>query len=290
MREIVVISGKGGAGKTSITSAFAHLADKAIICDYDVDTPDLHILLSPETYESHEFWSGHEALIDKEKCTACGQCAELCRFDALSLKDDKYYVNGLFCEGCMVCVEFCPEKAINFPEKNCGNWYLSNTRFGTMVHARLFPGEENSGLLVSLLKSKAQKIAKEEGFELILSDGAPGIGCPVISSLRGASLAVIVTEPTPSGKHDFERVATLCDQFRLPVAVLVNKADLNLNKTQEIKNICLEKSYSYLGEIPYDNSIVEAMMDKKVVTELKDSPCAEPLKEIWEKISELAYK
>ncbi|EGB15536.1 cobyrinic acid ac-diamide synthase [Pseudodesulfovibrio mercurii] len=281
MREIVVISGKGGAGKTSMCGAFAHLADKAILCDLDVDAPDLHLLLDPQVQSEESFYSGHEAVIDPERCIGCGQCAELCRFDAVREDGDVYRVNSLACEGCKVCVALCPEKAIDFPEKHCGQWYVSDTRFGPMVHAQLFPGEENSGRLVTLLKQKGRAMAEEQGLDLVLCDGTPGIGCPVISSMAGTDVAVIVTEPTPSGLHDLKRVAELCERFRTKVAVLVNKWDINPAMTEEIERWSTGRGYTLVGRFPHDRAVVDAMLERKVVTETDNAELSRIINASW---------
>ena len=241
MDEILIISGKGGTGKTSLTAAFAHLAKNHVICDLDVDAPDMHLILKPENTRSHDFISGHEAMIVEEKCESCGTCLEMCRYDAIVNEGDRYFIDPLKCEGCKVCVEFCPAKAIDFPDRHCGSWFLSDTRFGPMIHAQLFPGEENSGLLVSLLRKQAKEMAGKKGLDLILSDGTPGIGCPVIASLSGVSLAVIVTEPTPSGRHDLERVADLCAHFRIPAGIIINKCDLNEKEAATIEKFAADK-------------------------------------------------
>ncbi len=284
MREILVISGKGGTGKTSLTAAFAHLAENKIICDLDVDAPDLHLLLSPEVQQRGAFMSGALAEIDPESCTACGRCFEMCRFGAISRVDGKYAVQSHHCEGCKVCVAFCPSKAIEWLDRYCGDWSVSETRFGPMVHAQLFPGQENSGKLVSLLKQKARTLAKERGLDLILSDGAPGIGCPVISSLSQTSLAVIVTEPTPSGLHDFERVLGLCEHFRIPAAVIINKYDLNLDLSDQIARHAEDKSVSVLGRLPHHEGVVEAMLACKAVTEMPESDFSNAVKSAWQAI------
>ncbi|MEZ7198057.1 ATP-binding protein [Pseudodesulfovibrio karagichevae] len=281
MREIVVISGKGGAGKTSMAGAFAHLAENAILCDLDVDAPDLHLLLDPQVRSEEAFYSGHEAVIDPERCIGCGQCADLCRFDAIHQDGDAYRVDSLTCEGCKVCVALCPEQAIDFPEKHCGQWYVSDTRFGPMVHAQLFPGEENSGRLVTLLKQKARAIAEEKGLDLVLCDGTPGIGCPVISSMAGTDLAVIVTEPTPSGLHDLKRVAELCGRFRTKVAVLVNKWDVNPAMTEEIETWSTGKGYTLAGRFPHDRAVVDAMLERKVLTETDNAELSRIIKASW---------
>lgn len=282
MREIVIISGKGGAGKTSVTGAFAHLAANTILCDLDVDAPDLHLLLAPDTRHTEEFLSGNEAVIDPELCTQCGTCAEMCRFDAVREDADGYQVSPLHCEGCKVCVAFCPAGAIRFPERHCGRWYVSDTRFGTMVHANLFPGEENSGRLVTLLKKEARTRAEAAGNDIVLCDGAPGIGCPVISSLAGTDLAVVVTEPTPSGLHDLKRVAELCDGFRTRVAVIINKWDVNPDLTREIEQHCDDNRYAVICRLPHDRLVTDAMVAGRAVTEYDNGFFAQTLRRAWE--------
>jgi len=288
MREIIVISGKGGTGKTSLTACFAQLARDAVICDLDVDAPDLHLLLDPAVQRKEPFISGHEAVINPEKCVSCGACASMCRYGAVIETSAGYLIDPMRCEGCKVCVVFCPAEAIAFPNKLCGHWYCSETRFGPMAHAQLFPGAENSGRLVMLLKQLARRMAGERGFELILSDGAPGVGCPVISSLSGANLAVVVTEPTPSGRHDMERVCRLCEHFRVPVAVIINKCDLNLDEAGRIAALCKEKNFALLALLPHDSAVTEAMVARKTVTELPDSPMGAQIRVAWSKIEFLA--
>ena len=287
MREVVVISGKGGTGKTSLTAAFAHLAESKVICDLDVDAPDLHLLLDPTVIRDEKFISGHEAVIDPEKCVGCGLCASMCRYGAIDEHDGVYSIAPLRCEGCKVCVAFCPEQAIDFPPRHCGQHYLSQTRFGPMVHAQLFPGQENSGLLVSRLKKEARVLAEEQGLDLILCDGAPGIGCPVIASLSQTDLAVVVTEPTPSGVHDLERVASLCDHFRTKVAVVVNKHDLNPEQTSRIDALCVEKGYTLIALLPHDTAVTEAMVRRQAITEGGDSLIATQVRQAWRAVTSL---
>jgi MinD superfamily P-loop ATPase len=287
MREIVIISGKGGTGKTSLTGAFAHLAKNKIICDLDVDAPDLHLLLQPEREREEEFYSGHEARIEREKCDGCGLCASMCQFGAIREEKEGFFVDTLKCEGCKVCVAFCPASAIDFPEKHCGQWYISSTRFGPLVHAQLFPGEENSGRLVMVLKQQARELAKARGTDLVLCDGAPGIGCPVISSLSGANLAVAVTEPTPSGRHDLERVAELCKHFRIAFAVIINKEDLNPEETARIEIFCRESGYPVLARLPHDPLVTKAMVQGLVVTETPEGDFSRELRKAWVRIEEL---
>lgn len=281
MREIVVISGKGGTGKTSVTAAFAHLAENAVICDLDVDAPDLHLLLDPHVLREEPFHSGNEAVIDRAGCSGCGTCRDMCRFGAVEEYDGRFRIDPLRCEGCKVCVAFCPEGAIDFPSRHCGTRYVSDTRFGPMVHAQLFPGQENSGRLVSELKKQARVLAGEMGRGLIICDGSPGIGCPVISSLSQANLAVVVTEPTPSGLHDLERVAALCEHFRIKVAVIVNKHDLNPAHTASIADLCRRKGYVLAGRLPHDIVVTEAMVARKAVTELENEDFGRRVKDAW---------
>lgn len=287
MREIVVISGKGGTGKTSVCAAFSHLAADKVICDLDVDAPDMHILLDPQVRVKEAFVSGNEAVIDRDACRRCGVCLAHCRFDAVKREGDVYRVDPLRCEGCGVCVALCPARAIAFPDKECGEWYVSDTRFGPLVHAQLYPGQENSGRLVTLLKQQARQLAKDRGLGLVLCDGSPGVGCPVISSLSGASLAVTVVEPTPSGRHDFERVAALCDHFRIPVAVLINKADLNPHEEAAIREVAAARGYTVVGSLSFDPVVTGSMIRRKALTET-DTPLAATLADIWERVRTLA--
>jgi MinD superfamily P-loop ATPase len=286
--EIVILSGKGGTGKTSLTAAFADLSSNHIMCDLDVDAPDLHLLLQPENISTEAFVAGHEAVIITEKCENCGQCMELCCFDAVFNSNSGFQINPLKCEGCNVCVALCPANAIDFPEKHCGDWYLSNTRFGPLVHAQLFPGEENSGKLVSLLRSEAKKLARKQNLSKILCDGPPGIGCPVISSLAGASLAVIVTEPTPSGYHDLERIAELCRHFRVPAGVIINKFDLNDHRCKEIAHYCHNQGLRMLGRLPHDPIITEAMIQGQTITEFSKGKFSGLLCDVWHEIEKMA--
>lgn len=288
MREIVIISGKGGAGKTSVTGAFAHLADNTILCDLDVDAPDLHLLLDPKHIKEEDFRSGNEAEIRTEDCTQCGTCEEVCRYDAIESVDGEFNIRPFRCEGCKVCVTLCPAQAIDFPQRHCGEWYVSATRFGTMVHAQLFPGEENSGRLVTLLKQHARAMAEEQGIEIVLCDGAPGIGCPVISSLAGTDLAVVVTEPTPSGLHDLKRVAKLCDGFRTPVAVMINKHDINPTVADEIERYCTSQGYTVICRLPHDRAVTEAMVNRQVITEYSQDEMSQTLTAAWSKILTLS--
>lgn len=288
MMEILVISGKGGTGKTSLTAAFASLAKNHLICDLDVDAPDMHLILKPQNTQKTDFISGHEAVIDPNRCESCGTCMDMCRYDAVIEKDGVYAINPLKCEGCKVCVVFCPAKAIDFPDRHCGQWYVSDSRFGPMVHAQLFPGEENSGLLVSLLRKKARELAEEKGLSLILSDGTPGIGCPVIASLSGVTLAVIVTEPTPSGRHDLERIAQLCAHFRIPAGIIINKCDLNQTEADAIEAFGKQNGLASFGKLPHDPEITRAMIQGQAITEYTQNAFTETLTAIWNQILSMA--
>ncbi|HSL60687.1 MAG TPA: 4Fe-4S binding protein [Desulfotignum sp.] len=286
MKELVILSGKGGTGKTSLTAAFANLAPSLMLCDADVDAADLHLIMAPDIRQTHDFVGGNEAIIDPERCTACGTCRELCRFDAVGEKDGGFFVDPLNCEGCGVCVDLCPENAIDFPQKTCGQWFVADTRFGPMVHARLGIAEENSGRLVTLVREQARKRAREAHIDLILTDGPPGIGCPVIASMGQASAILIVTEPTVSGIHDMKRVADLAAHFRIPAMVCINKYDLNINQTEEIETIAREKNIGMAGKIPFDPVFTRAMIQVQTVLEYdENSPASRAVKEIWQAVT-----
>lgn len=279
MRELVIISGKGGTGKTSITASFASFAENKVLCDADVDASDLWLILSPKILKEEEFRSGHVAIINQDRCTQCGLCRELCRWEAIR---EDFVVDEIDCEGCGVCYHFCPEGAIEFPEKVCGKWFISETRFGPMVHARLGIAEENSGKLVSLVRQEAKKIAEQNGLELILTDGPPGIGCPVISSIGGATAVLIVTEPTVSGIHDMERILELTNHFNVPAMICINKYDLNQKETEKIEAFARQKDIPIVGKIPFDLTFTKAMLEGKNVVEFdKNSSLVKLLKEIW---------
>lgn len=284
MREIVILSGKGGTGKTSLTAAFASLAQEAVLCDLDVDAPDLHLLLHPRPRRSEEFWSGHRAVIDPARCQGCARCAELCRYGAVAQAGDAWAVNPSRCEGCKVCVAFCPAGAIDFAPRLSGHWRVSDTRLGPLVHAQLLPGEENSGRLVALLRKEARELAKQEGRGLVLCDGSPGIGCPVISSLAGADLAVAVTEPTPSGRHDLARLAELAAHFRVAVKVIINKYDLNFGETARLKALCGDKGLPVAASLPHDPAFVRAMVAGETICEHDPGGLGVLVRRAWEAI------
>jgi len=289
MKELVVISGKGGTGKTSVTASLAVLAGHTVICDCDVDAADLHLVLTPQIKEEHEFISGHKAVIRKSDCIGCGICEDVCRFNAIQSKqtfqgDLLFSVDPVACEGCKVCVEFCPEKAIDFPDCHCGKWFISETRLGPMVHARLGVAAENSGKLVSTVRREARHLADEENYRMVIVDGPPGIGCPVIASVTGATQVLIVTEPTVSGEHDLERVLALTRHFQIPAAVCVNKWDINAEMTQQIEDKARRAGASVAGRIRYDQAVTRAQIQKKAVVEI-DAPSADDIKQLWKNLN-----
>jgi len=285
MRELIVISGKGGTGKTSVLAAFASLAENKVLCDADVDAADLHLIMAPDIKQRHDFQSGNTAVIRKDTCSECGLCTELCRWHAIS---ETFEVDPIECEGCGVCVYFCPEKAIDFPMDTCGEWYISDTRFGAMVHARLGIAEENSGKMVSIVRREARIIAEKKHLDLILTDGPPGIGCPVIASIGGASAVLIVTEPTVSGIHDMQRVADLAAHFKVPAMVCINKFDINLDASREIENFSNQKGLALLGRIPFDPIFTKAMIQGQTIFEYNtDAETGRMVTQIWEKLRQI---
>jgi len=287
--ELVVISGKGGTGKTSITASFAALAaGRAVLADCDVDAADLHLVLTPEILERHDFVNGREAVIRADDCNGCGVCADLCRFDALRQVQHPsgkaiYTIDPIGCEGCGVCVRFCPSKAIDFPDRLCGEWMLSETRCGPMVHACLAVAAENSGKLVATVRREARRIAEAKELSLIITDGPPGIGCPVIASLTGASKVLAVTEPTVSGEHDLERVLQLAKHFKVATFVCVNKWDLNPGMTERIERAAERAGATVVGRIRYDHAVTSAQIQAKAVVET-DALSAADIRNVWENL------
>jgi len=281
MKEIVIISGKGGTGKTSIVASLAALAKGKVMVDCDVDAADLYLLLQPVTQEEGEFWSGQKAIIDGDKCTRCGLCQEVCRFEAI--KD--FRVDPVSCEGCGFCYNVCPEEAITMQENLSGHWFISETHYGPLVHAKLGVAQENSGKLVAVVRQKAKLIAEKQGLDYIISDGPPGIGCPVISSLSGVDLALIVTEPTLSGMHDLDRVIGVCHHFTVPVIVCINKYDLNEYNTSQIEDYCLNQGMRVASKIPFDNVVTEALIQGLPVVEYSRNRVAHEIEGLWQVVS-----
>ncbi len=281
MQEVVVLSGKGGTGKTSIVGSFAVVAKNKALADCDVDAADLHLLLRPTIKEENEFWSGQVALIDEEKCTQCGLCEQVCRFD--SIKDFK--VDPIACDGCGFCYQICPAEAITMKECLSGQWFISQTPYGPLIHARLGITEENSGKLVALVRENAKLIAEKTGLAYIITDGPPGIGCPVISSLSGANLALIVTEPTLSGIHDLKRVLDVCAHFGIPALACINKYDINEENTQQIEQFCRAQGVEVVSKIPTDNAVTEALVQGLPVVEYSDGKVSHEIEALWQRIA-----
>lgn len=279
MKQIVIISGKGGTGKTVITGAFATLAENKVMADCDVDAADLHLLLEPHIKERHEFRSGKTAVIDKEICIRCGKCVEICRFDAIS---KEFTVDGISCEGCAFCSFVCPAGAIKMEEDVSGEWFISDTRFGPMVHAKLGIAEENLGKLVSLVRRQAKELAEKKRADWVIVDGAPGIGCPVIASLSGIDYAVVVTEPTLSGLHDADRVISVAKHFGISAGLIVNKYDLNTDMTRRIENYYRDNNIDVIGKIHFDKSVVSAMVHGKTIIEHPTGIAKEEIISAWQ--------
>lgn len=285
MKQLTIISGKGGTGKTTVTAAFAHLADNAVIADCDVDAADLHLILTPDIIRQEPFYGGQLPSIDYERCTQCGVCEQLCRFGAIQSAN----VDPVSCEGCGVCAYICPEQAILMKERLSGSWFLSETRQGPMVHARLGIAAENSGKLVSIVRQQAKELAEKEKKNIVIIDGPPGIGCPVIASIGGVDLVLIVTEPTLSGIHDLKRILEVANHFNIPAMVCVNKCDINAENTRAIEAYCEEKGIAIAGSIPYAPEVTRAMLNRLSVVEY---PCAEVTDEVervWRKVKEYIF-
>lgn len=283
--EIVILSGKGGTGKTSIASSFATMAESAVFVDCDVDAANLHLIMVPEVYHSEPFDSGSIAVIDSEKCSLCGICMNLCRFDTIDIVDDLFKVDEYACEGCNLCIVICPDDAITIKENENNSIFFGNSRFGPVVYGKLGIAEENSGKLVSKIRQYAKSIAVDKKKELIISDGPPGIGCPVIASVTGTDLVIAVTEPTLSGWHDLERLIELVGRFKTPLFVIINKCDLN-GKVAKMIEANLEKmNIPVLGRLKYDSSVIDALIEEKTIIEARpDSSFAKELKNIWDEI------
>lgn len=287
IKELLILSGKGGTGKTSITASFAMLAEKAVLADCDVDAADLHLILTPATREQHRFICGNLAVIRQNDCIACNRCIEVCRFQAVAADEHKkYWIDPASCEGCGVCVQQCPVQAIDFPDRDSGCWMISDTRCGLMVHAQLAPAAENSGKLVTLVRDKAREEAVNSQVPLIIADGPPGIGCPVIASLSGVSFVLVVTEPSVSGLHDLQRVLALARHFSVPTAVCVNKWDINPQQTELIEETATKAGAAIAGRICFDSTVTKAQLQGKAVVELSGK-AADDIKNLWSKVHSL---
>jgi MinD superfamily P-loop ATPase len=285
MTEIAVLSGKGGTGKSSISAAFATLNGEMVLADCDVDAANLYLIFNPSHEEEVVYISGSKAVIDYSLCTNCGLCMDYCRFDAISLINNKVSISEIACDGCVLCSRICPENAIKMVANDKSRMYSGSFRNGKMVYGKLSPGEENSGKLVNMVREKAKQVAKENGLETIILDGPPGIGCPVISTLTGVSKVVIVTEPTISGLHDMQRVMGIVQKFNLKAYVIINKYDLNTSMSTQIKTWCKESNIIIAGELPFDKNMVEAMVQGKSITEFNPNiNISKKIKTTWNKI------
>lgn len=288
MKQLVILSGKGGTGKTSLTAAFAHLAYcgskpiRAILADADVDAANLELVLRPERMETHDFTGGSSAVIDPEQCQGCGICEQVCRFEAIQHLATGYCVDPIACDGCAACVYQCPEGAIKMKPQIAGQWYRSESRFGTLFHADLYPAQENSGKLVTVVKQHARLLAMDHACQAVLVDGPPGIGCPVISAAAGAHLALIVTEPGVAGIHDLERALKTTAHFRIPSLVVINKADIFPQGAEKIEVICADMGIEIIGRIPFDPAVTDAMINGEPVTAYQPlAPASQSIVDIW---------
>ena len=294
MKQIVILSGKGGTGKTSVAAAFAHLLSlknnpfRTVFADADVDASNLELVLSPSNRSREDFWGGSIAEIDSDKCQNCGICADICRFDAVEIKEDVYSIDPIACDGCAACVYQCPEKAISMKDQLAGEWYQSDSIYGPLFHAALIPAQENSGKLVTLVKQQARLLALDEAYDLVLIDGPPGIGCPVISAVSGADLALIVTEPTASGVHDMHRVLETTAHFDVESLICINKADIYPPGTEAIEKFCLDEGIRVVGKIPFDVAVTESMVQGKPVTTYQsDSPASLAIHDLWKEVMDV---
>jgi MinD superfamily P-loop ATPase len=289
MKEIVIISGKGGTGKTSLVAAFAAFAENKVLADCDVDAADLHLVVQPETIYQESFSGSGKAEIRAEQCTNCGLCIEHCRFDAIAYppardgkKADTPWINPIFCEGCRLCARVCPVGAIAFKPAKSGWCYISKTPYGPLVHAQLGIAQGNSGKLVSVVRQKARTLAEKEGCDLMIVDGPPGVGCPVIASVTGADLVLVVTEPTLSGRHDMLRVAELTAHFRIPTLVCINKWDIHPETADLIEEEARRIGVRPAGRIGYDPSVTKAQIKKSGVAIFPESAACKEMHAVWE--------
>jgi MinD superfamily P-loop ATPase len=281
MKQIVVISGKGGTGKTVLTASFASLAKNKVMADCDVDAADLHLLLCPTIKDRYEFRSGKTARIDKELCQGCGECLTVCRFGAIS---EDFTIDPISCEGCTICSYVCPAEAIRMEENVSGEWFISDTKYGPLVHARLGIAEENSGKLVTQVRQAAKEMVEKDNLDYVIIDGPPGIGCPVIASLANVDLALIVTEPTLSGIHDMERVAQVSKHFGVPTKVVINKYDINPDNSEEIKKICQKGDIEVISQLPFSQKVSESIVHGVPLVEFCSDRIAQDISLLWERI------
>ncbi len=291
MKQLVILSGKGGTGKTSVAAALAHLAAEGtqkisiVLADADVDAANLELVLAPRKIAQEDFWGGKVAAIDQAVCSGCGECVDVCRFEAIHETDGVYKIDPIACEGCAACVYVCPDEAISLTDQIAGEWYRSESRYGPLFHAALYPAQENSGKLVTLIKQHAKLLALDDAYDLVIVDGPPGIGCPVISAASGADLALIVAEPSVAGVHDMRRILQTTEHFGVQSIVCVNKADLYAEGTKEIETYCHEHGIEVIGSIPYDLNVTRAMANGDPVTAYEaDGDASQALREIWKRV------
>jgi len=285
MRELVILSGKGGTGKTTVAASFAHLAERKVMVDADVDAANLELVLSPQMKEKHEFRGGKVAILQSALCTACGRCAEVCRFQAVQEREGEYLIDPIACEGCAVCYYECPSEAIRLEEPVSGHWFISDTPSGHLVHAQLRPAQENSGKLVTIVKQQARQLALAQGCDLIIVDGPPGIGCPVIAATAGADLALLVTEPTVAGVHDLERILSTTAHFGVPALVCINKYDLNLRVSHAMAEDCAARDIPLVGHIPFDVAVTKALIQGQSVITYSQGLASHEIKRLWREIN-----
>jgi len=284
MKQIVIISGKGGTGKTVLTASFAAMAENKVMVDCDVDAADLHLLLHPRILEKHDFTGGKTAVVNADKCVQCSICIKVCRFGAIGKNGKAVIIDQISCEGCGICSFMCPAEAIEMKENLSGQWFISDTRYGPFVHAKLGIAEENSGKLVAKIRQEAKDIAEKKRLDYVIIDGPPGIGCPVIASLGGVDIALIVTEPTLSGMHDAERVMEVAAHFNIPTKLVINKYDLNPDMTERIEVFCRDKGVPVIGKIGFDRAVVESIVMGKTIVEYSNGAVKDEIIKIWEAI------
>ncbi len=289
LKQIAVVSGKGGTGKTTLSASFSYLAQEHVMADCDVDAPNLHIILKPEVRETHEYIGSKKAVLDQSKCVKCGLCQDACRFEAIGFDGDHYFVREYACEGCNACVMKCPTGALSLVDALSGEYYSSETEKGPMAHALLRPGEESTGGLIAEVRKEAIRVAHEKDYHLIVIDGAPGIGCPATSSITSTSYVVIVSEPTMSGLHDLKRIVQTVEHFKIPMGIVINKYDINESQSDEIKKYCEEESLEILGKIPYDVTVKNATEQAKPVV-VYNSPASSEIQRIWNEVENKVMK
>ena len=281
MKQLTIISGKGGTGKTTITAAFASLVNNAVFADCDVDAADLHLILKPNIKKTIGFHGLKIASVNQEICNLCKKCFKQCRFNAIDKDINIIYES---CEGCGVCEYICPVEAIKMIDRDSGFSYISDTRFGPMAHAILKTAEEASGKLVTVVRNNAKTIAEEKKKDLVIIDGPPGIGCPVIASISGVDLVLIVTEPTLSAIHDLERILHVAYHFKIPAVICINKFDINLENTEKIEEYCKNNNLDIVGKLPYNNIVTEAMINEKNVIEYSKGDFSNMVIKMWNEI------